>query len=390
MQNSAQLKLGSNGQIGTSLSPILKWAGGKDQELKYILPNAPGLIRNYYEPFVGGGAVYTAIKAERYFINDRSDELISLYRNLQGEGRDELFSALRDIVQHWGMMTELVERNSPLFIELYKFSAAPSVSQETLIDPMADFIHTYIDEFNGMFAKTFDFNTANFEKELQTNASRKMKRMAELEQEKGKLSESDVLDNIECAFKSAFYMQFRHIYNHAEMLNISGPVKSAVFLFIRNFAYSGMFRYNLNGHLNVPYGGIGYNRKNFRKKIDYLESEELHALLKRTDIQGLDFEEFMENYAPNRNDFVFLDPPYDSEFSTYARNEFTRPDHVRLANYLISRCPAKWMLVIKKTPLIEHLYSEKSLHIRPFNKMYLVSFMNRNDKSAEHLLISNY
>ena len=38
------------------------------------------------------------------------------------------------------------------------------------------------------------------------------------------------------------------------------------------------------------------------------------------------------------NDFVFLDPPYDSEFSTYAKNEFDRGDQARLADYLIKEC----------------------------------------------------
>jgi DNA adenine methylase len=63
--------------IQENLSPILKWAGGKEQELKYILPNLPKKnLQDYYEPFVGGGAVYTAIQADKYFINDKSDELI--------------------------------------------------------------------------------------------------------------------------------------------------------------------------------------------------------------------------------------------------------------------------------------------------------------------------
>ena len=39
------------------LSPIVKWAGGKEQELKYILPNIPDRFTRFIEPFVGGGAV---------------------------------------------------------------------------------------------------------------------------------------------------------------------------------------------------------------------------------------------------------------------------------------------------------------------------------------------
>ena len=54
------------------LSPILKWAGGKEQELKYIHPAMPKEFTNYYEPFIGGGAVCFSINANKLFINDVS------------------------------------------------------------------------------------------------------------------------------------------------------------------------------------------------------------------------------------------------------------------------------------------------------------------------------
>ena len=78
----------------TRLSPILKWAGGKEQELKYIIPNSPDYIKNYFEPFVGGGAVYAAIVADKYFINDKSDELISLYKNISGVKKEAFFKPI--------------------------------------------------------------------------------------------------------------------------------------------------------------------------------------------------------------------------------------------------------------------------------------------------------
>ena len=65
----------------TGLQPLLKWPGGKEKELKYILPNSPAFKR-YFEPFVGGGSVFMAFRAKEYYINDFSAELISLYNNI--------------------------------------------------------------------------------------------------------------------------------------------------------------------------------------------------------------------------------------------------------------------------------------------------------------------
>jgi len=151
-----------------------------------------------------------------------------------------------------------------------------------------------------------------------------------------------------------------------------------------------MFRYNKSGAFNVPYGGIGYNRKNLAKKVDYLQSKGLVQHLSKTTIDNLDFEEFFAKNKPQKGDFIFLDPPYDSEFSTYAQNEFTRADQARLANYLINSCKANWMMVIKNTDFIYGLYSKEGININTFDKKYLVSFQNRNNKEAEHLIITNY
>lgn len=386
-----QIGLGIGNYVETrKLYPILKWAGGKEQELKYIVPNLPEKFKNYYEPFVGGGAVYTALQADKYFINDKSEELISLYRSITNGDRILFFKALDEIIHNWDLLSLVAKKNDVFFVETYKKYSSDKIEETKLKDILFEFILKHAEQFNGMFSSIFNFNIENFIKEIKINLIRKIKRMKQLEKEKYLLPDNDILDNIETALKSAFYMHFRHIYNNTAKYKIDSAFKSAIFLFIRNFAYSGMFRYNSNGDFNVPYGGIAYNNKNFSKKVEYLKTKELKSLLDNTVIENLDFEDFFNQYIPENNDFVFLDPPYDSEFSTYAKNEFTKKDQVRLANYLIKKCKGKWMMIIKNTDFIFELYKNKGLNIQSFDKKYLVSFMNRNDKDVEHLLITNY
>jgi DNA adenine methylase len=52
---------------GAPPSPFLKWAGGKRQLLPRILNLAPARIDTYYEPFVGGGAVFFALTPQKRF-----------------------------------------------------------------------------------------------------------------------------------------------------------------------------------------------------------------------------------------------------------------------------------------------------------------------------------
>lgn len=151
-----------------------------------------------------------------------------------------------------------------------------------------------------------------------------------------------------------------------------------------------MFRYNSRGEFNVPYGGISYNRKDLARKVAYMYSHELRCHLSNTVIENMDFEAFLLKYPPQSEDFIFLDPPYDSEFSTYAQNTFNLHDQERLSKYLLEQCNAKFMLVIKNTTAIFDLYAQKGLNISTFDKKYLVSFQDRNNKNAEHLLITNF
>ena len=44
--------------------PFVKWVGGKRSLLPELLARLPARFNNYYEPFVGGGALFFALKSE--------------------------------------------------------------------------------------------------------------------------------------------------------------------------------------------------------------------------------------------------------------------------------------------------------------------------------------
>lgn len=62
-----------------STRPFLRWVGGKRQILHSILPKFPEFDR-YYEPFVGGGAVFFALSPEDAVISDFNPSLVSMYK----------------------------------------------------------------------------------------------------------------------------------------------------------------------------------------------------------------------------------------------------------------------------------------------------------------------
>ena len=64
--------------------PILKWAGGKTQILGDLMRKAPDRFNRYIEPFIGGGAMFFALRPRSGVIADSNPELVNLYRCIAG------------------------------------------------------------------------------------------------------------------------------------------------------------------------------------------------------------------------------------------------------------------------------------------------------------------
>ena len=60
-------------------SPFLKWAGGKGQLLSQLTPLFPTTFGHYFEPFLGGGAVFFSLQPLSAVLSDISSELVNVY-----------------------------------------------------------------------------------------------------------------------------------------------------------------------------------------------------------------------------------------------------------------------------------------------------------------------
>lgn len=89
--------------------PFLKWAGGKAKLVPFLLELFPKKVHRYYEPFLGGGAVFWAMAAANRFeaaaINDWNDELVTTYRVVR-DFPSELVGFLRTLTEQYGSAPE--------------------------------------------------------------------------------------------------------------------------------------------------------------------------------------------------------------------------------------------------------------------------------------------
>ena len=85
----------------SSIAPFVKWAGGKRQLIPQIRERMPKQFNNYYEPFVGGGAVIFELLPENAVINDINRALINAYQMICGHPQEFLQEINRLDAEMW-------------------------------------------------------------------------------------------------------------------------------------------------------------------------------------------------------------------------------------------------------------------------------------------------
>jgi DNA adenine methylase len=260
-----------------SLSPLVKWSGGKGREIRYFCHHYPKDFDLFIEPFVGGGAVFFDLAFKNNVISDVHEGLVNFYRQISANNALEMYSRISK------------------------------------------------------------------------------------------------LDTTEEGY-----------YFVRDKMEIKDEVDRAVrFYYLRKTAFRGMLRYNKDGKFNIPWGR--YKNVNFSD----LKNEYYVDLLKRTDVRLGSFELIFEEFD-SPNNFVFLDPPYDSKFTDYGYCKFG-PDYQRKLADIFKSTKNKCLMVIGKTPLIEELYDGYIVETYPKKYSFRLYEGRVGDEiNVDHAIIKNY
>jgi DNA adenine methylase len=144
-----------------------------------------------------------------------------------------------------------------------------------------------------------------------------------------------------------FYYRYRERFNAlvAEGGACSHEAAS-LFYYLNRTGYNGLCRFNRGGRFNVPFGRY----TSIRYEHDFAAYQ---PLLKNWTFSSGDF----ETVALRRDDFVYADPPYDVEFTQYARDRFRWADQERAAAWLAAHA-GPVVLANQATARIERLYRQ--------------------------------
>ena len=369
------------------IKPLFKYTGGKFKEYTHINRFFPEKVKNYYEPFVGGGGVMFQLHNNkkidgRIFINDFSKSLIDFYKCLSDK---DFGKELYNISNAWDRIDVFSESVSDKYGQYFDEIVRNRLDKEFVTEELYDEI--------SHFCENLGYNMHHFDlrAEIVNGLLDKIKRFKKKNLDDD--GEKMAFQCITTSIHQSFYFIVRRMYNdwnnNGNEAEYTIKERSAQWFFIREFCFGSMFRYDSKGNFNVPYGGFGYNKKCFTCKIENILNDEVNRLFaENVTLSCSDFEEEIKRHNYCEDDLIFLDPPYDSTFSEYDDNSFTHDDHIRLEKTLRDvKC--KWIMAIGKTDFISNLY--KDYNVLEYDKTYAYQARGTYDnKKTTHLLISNY
>ena len=76
------------------MKPIIKWSGGKTDELDEIMKHVPESYDTYVEPFVGGGALFFHLAPQKAVINDVHSDLVNLYSEIKNGNGNQIWNLM--------------------------------------------------------------------------------------------------------------------------------------------------------------------------------------------------------------------------------------------------------------------------------------------------------
>ena len=198
-----------------------------------------------------------------------------------------------------------------------------------------------------------------------------------------------VLNTYEAKHSEEFFYDIRNKDRNKNTYNrLADYTRAARTIYLNKACFNGLYRVNSKNEFNVPFGKKlkvnTYDGSNLIVVSNYLTINDVKILC-------VDFEEAVS--TAKKGDFVYFDPPYDSDtqtFNSYTEIGFDKDEQRRLAKVFkeLDSRGVYVMLSNHNTVLVNELYGNYNIHIIEAKRA-----INANGKKRgkiEEVIITNY
>ncbi|WP_310397320.1 Dam family site-specific DNA-(adenine-N6)-methyltransferase [Hymenobacter sp.] len=163
----------------------------------------------------------------------------------------------------------------------------------------------------------------------------------------GLFIEADMLNE-----EAAFYAARARFNELVRAGQLNSKEAAGLFYYLNRTCFNGLCRFNSKNEFNVPFGR--YKKINYTRDFTHYTNT-----LRRWDIQRHSF----ETTALGEQDFLYIDPPYDTPFTQYSKEDFAWADQEKLARWLC-QTDAPMVVTNQATPRVLELYADLGFTIK--------------------------
>ncbi|RZJ93257.1 MAG: Dam family site-specific DNA-(adenine-N6)-methyltransferase, partial [Hymenobacter sp.] len=152
---------------------------------------------------------------------------------------------------------------------------------------------------------------------------------------------------------------------------------ASLFYYLNRTCFNGLCRFNKKNEFNVPFGRyktINYTRDFTAYQAPLAAWQVAHHSFEHTPVQD--------------GDFIYADPPYDTPFSQYAKEDFTWADQEKLVHWL-SSFGGPVVATNQATPRILELYQDAGFQVKTLAAPRRISCTGDRTPAQEILATKN-
>ncbi|MFN2531388.1 MAG: DNA adenine methylase [Pyrinomonadaceae bacterium] len=184
--------------------------------------------------------------------------------------------------------------------------------------------------------------------------------------------------SLEMENSASHYYLYRERFNELLSTGKSTTKEAAsLFYYLNRTGYNGLCRFNRAGEFNVPFGL--YSRINYQRDFG-----EYKPVISRWQFLSKPF----DRLTLHPTDFVYADPPYDVEFTQYAKGGFSWQDQIDTAEWL-ARHSGPAVLSNQATKRIERLYRKLGFKLVYLRAPRRISCTGDRTPATEVLALKN-
>lgn len=312
--------------------PFFKYSGGKRREAPVVDRLKPEKFDTFYEPFLGGGAIWLHLEHPKNVVNDNYPDVMNFYNVL----RDDTLKFVSQI------------------------NALSSAYKQEISSVKKD-----VDIEQVLLEVKDQLGLSSCETE-----TRKLKKLMRIL--KKELN------------KEVYEIADRYYYHYRDNEFANDFDKAISFYLMRQLSFSGMLRFSADGKFNIPYGWY----KSF-KGIDQ-PIDDIKRMLNNSTLMCGSWKDSVA--TATEDDFVFLDPPYTRAFTNYhPAGHFGNKEHEELADWF-KTTKAKVMIILNRDEFTESLYEDYI--VDDYDYKYSIQYRDRmteEDSNAKHFVaVNNY